>query len=552
MLVVSSAPLCFAQQPVVTLGIPSAKSAATVSKSTPTLLGASDTVLPPIRINAFGSVQNHSADVSIAERMKGEPFGLPEPLWQSLVPRGTPSDVSEKPGADTAKPGDALVGAPGMFLSAFADSQSSRIAAAPIAVPPINGLTVRNPKLIPKPPQLSDMLAGPQLSPAKWVHQPLVARQVRQDDSVDAVSPQSLSVRGDARSSPRPNAQARPLTEIRRAAMRQRATRTPETLNAPIQTEPIQPGYSIEAIRKTAMELIAEAQLKLDIRAYLSAEEKAKKALELIAQSIDTHEQSSFATRDLKVSLTAIREAEDFVGKFGLVDGDTISRMVRSHATEILKPYDTSNLNGLAAADVYLDWSRRCLTPLAVADPLAAEAIRVMAQAHRMRDDGTPFGLATSVHLIRAAVEGAPDNRQLRTDYETTLQLAGLSGHSKAAQAGKTVPNGQSGALVSQVAADWQLSPDRPIALATALDGQPKREVRIVEVSPEQFATISPATAGPPGTPHAHSMPANNHQHADQTNYQSSPYHSAPLQGPDNSVKARLSRAFDPITRHLR
>ncbi len=533
MLVVSSAPLCFAQQPVVTLGIPSAKPAATV--------------LLPVRISAVESVQNHSADVSIAERMKGEPFGLPEPLWQSLVPRGIPSDVAQKPGADTAKPSDALIGAPGMFLSAFADSQSS-----PIAAPLINGLTVRNPKLIPKPPQLSDMLAGPQLSPAKWVHQPLVARQVRQDDSVDAVSPQSLSVQGDAQSSPRPNAQARPLTEIRRAAMRQRATRTPETLNAPIQTEPIQPGYSIEAIRKTAMELIAEAQLKLDIRAYLSAEEKAKKALELIAQSIDTHEQSSFATRDLKVSLTAIREAEDFVGKFGLVDGDTISRMVRSHATEILKPYDTSNLNGLAAADVYLDWSRRCLTPLAVADPLAAEAIRVMAQAHRMRDDGTPFGLATSVHLIRAAVEGAPDNRQVRTDYETTLQLAGLSGHSKTAQAGKTVPTGQSGALVSQVAANWQPRPDRPIAPATALDGQPKREVRIVEVSPEQFAVISPATAGPPGTPHTHSLPANNHQHADQTNCQSSPYHTAPLQGPENSAKARLSRAFDPITRHLR
>ncbi|HBJ37453.1 MAG TPA: hypothetical protein DDZ51_22400 [Planctomycetaceae bacterium] len=369
------------------------------------------------------------------------------------------------------------------------------------------------------------------------------------------------------------------MTEIRRAAMRQRANRPEETFEIPAQPQPIQPGYSVDALRKTAMELIAQAELKLDIRAYLSAEEKAKKALELIAQSIDSREQSALATRDLMIALTAIREAEDFVGKYGMVDGESITRMVRSHSTEVLKPYDVSKLNGLAAADVYLDWSRRCLMPLAVADPLAADAIRILAKSHRLRDDGTPYGIATSVHLIRAAAEGSPNNRQVRIDYETTLHVAGLTGDSMVAQVGKTDPRQYAGTTVSTVSARSPARPEHSIASANVDKGPPSRDVKIVEVTPEQFAAISPATSGPPGltgSPQAQSIAtsrqnasrslAQNNQpsatyrpeHVDevpsrQVNaYQGSPYQSAEFQEADNSVKSRLNRAFNPITRHFR
>jgi hypothetical protein len=361
------------------------------------------------------------------------------------------------------------------------------------------------------------------------------------------------------------------MTEIRRAAMRQRAAQSTDTFALPSRSGPIQPGYSIDALRNTAVELIAEAQLKLDIRAYLSAEEKAKKALEIIAQSIDTREQSAVATRDLTIALTAIREAEDFVGKYGLVDGATITRMVRSHSTEVLKPYDTSNLNGLAAADVYLDWSRKCITPLVVADPLAADAIRILAQSHRLRDDGTPFGIATSVHLIRAAAEGAPTNQQVQVDYETTLKIAGLSGAYSVEHDRNVVRSNYVDPMVSLASTSANAYQNRSTPPGNSWQGQQKRDIQVLEVSPEQFAAISPTTSGPSGTPHAQMIPGNSHYNTqpnqpsntqnipyrpDHVNQavvnQASPNSMAPVQPTDSSVKGRLSKAFNPITRLLR
>jgi len=493
-LAVSSASMCFAQQSVATLGIPSASSAV-------------------------------------------GPMVFP--------------GLADEP----TKTADAVVGAPGMFLSAFAESPPAEpvlSAAADNSAPTPESPTVN--RWTPTLQRMSGTPAGPQLSPSKWVHQPLFADHVQQPEGTDPTEAENPIGNNLHPVTEIPTAtHVRPLTEIRRAAMRQRASRTEETFVVPRQSEPIQPGYSIDALRKSATDLIAEAQLKLDTRAFLTAEGKAIAALELIAQAIDTREQSALASRDLMVSLTAIREAEDFVGRYGMVDGEAITRMVRSHATEILKPYNTSKLNGLAAADVYLDWSRRCMTPLAIADPLGSEAIRILAHSHRLRDDGTPFGIATAVHLLRAATDGAPDNHQVRRDYEATLQIAGLSGRSQISQVHNTTSDATPGQMVTV----------RP---ASTFPGQPNRDVEILEVSPEQFAAISPAVAGPPGTANPQSMPWGS-QHAVQhhtQNYQqrgpyrpehvneASPNQAGPMQAPDSSVKGRLSRAFNPITRLLR
>ncbi len=612
-LVVSSAPIGFAQQPVVTLGIPSARSAITVADSametqtgpvTPSTRSkaapnASASDLPPIRVNNYTSAQIDVVRKDAEESVKRDPIVTPFPLRQSLPSPVTSSNRHQNAKSDEVNSNEDLIGAPGIFFSAFAEPISSTFAgqeaktlpvqtgikaAAPIATAPESDR-------LDCPPRMSDMPAGLQLSPTKWVHQPLVARSVNQHGSANAVEPYAI-LQDEARTAtqrralmgqddaiaqtPLTTPGARPLTEIRRAAMLQRATRPMDAFDAPTQTEPIQPGYSTEALRKTAMGLIAEAQLKIDIRAYMSAEEKAKKALELIAQSIDTREQSTLATRDLMISLTAIREAEDFVGKYGMVDGEMITRMVRSHSTEILKPYDTSKLNGLAAADVYLDWSRRCITQLAVADPLAAEAIRILAQSHRLREDGTPFGIATSVHLIRAAVEGSPDNQQVRAEYETTLQIAGLTDRTTIARAKNTVAKTDTVTTVSAMSAGWPAGQGHLVAPASNFSSNPRQDVNIIEVSPEQFAAISPAAAGPPGTPYAQSMavtqpnmdqsgrPSSSRsefyrsdqgdradfRRGDATQTLASP--AAASQETDNSVKGRLSRAFNPITRHLR
>jgi len=146
--------------------------------------------------------------------------------------------------------------------------------------------------------------------------------------------------------------------------------------------------------------LITQTQSKLDTRVYLTSAGIAIAALELIAQSIDTREHSALARRDVMVFLTAIREPENFVGGYSMVDGEAIKRMVRAHSTEVLKLCNSSNLTGLAAAD------------------------------------------------------GAFDNHHVRRDYAATLQIAGLSGRSPIAQFHNTTFDTMPAQMSSRISGD--------------------------------------------------------------------------------------------------
>jgi len=355
-------------------------------------------------------------------------------------------------------------------------------------------------------------LQQPISTPSVWVHHPL-------EESV-ARNPET-----QVPSQGRISSDERPTTPIRLAASRHRASQPASVNYSTSESAPVLPGYSLDGLRQNATELIHSASARLDTHAYLTATAQATDALKLIAQAIDARQGAAVASSDLTQALTAIREAEDFVGKYGMVDSIAIKRMVRSHATEVLKPYDTTNLSGLAAADVYLDWSRRCLTQLASADPIASEALYVMAEAYRLRDGGTPFGLATSVHLMRAASEGQPQN--------------------------------------GVIAAAIQPVRGNPVGVPTATASEKNRlkEVQLLQVSPQQFAALSPHTAGPVGPPQPYSGAIQTHspppvapaKHTTSpTQNKPSPTHTASQAGsdsPETSGSSRFSRAIDPLRR---
>jgi len=371
----------------------------------------------------------------------------------------------------------------------------------------------------------------PVFAPSLWIHHTLQAPSPGEQCELETVIAGRPQTRSDsqqnnqrlglsAASAPLPQSQdqdglsvnQRPTTPIRLAASRHRASQSAVASYSTPESAPVLPGYNLEVLRQNADDLIREASAKLDSHAYLTAAANAVDALKLIAQTLDARAGNATATGDLTKALTAIREAEDFVGKYGMVDSAAIKRMVRSHSTEVLKPYDTTNLSGLAAADVYLDWSRRCLTQLASADPIASDALCVMAHAYRLRDGGTPFGLATSVHLMRAASEGQPQNAVLAT----------------ANHPGRGNP-----------------FPATPTAGSEK--NRPK-EVQLLQVSPQQFAALSPHTAGPTGSP----QPYNG---AIQTKPQPAvapANHTASQSGsdtPKTSGSSRFSRAIDPLKR---
>ncbi len=258
------------------------------------------------------------------------------------------------------------------------------------------------------------------------------------------------------------------------------SSRTPAQQNsAPL----VMAGFSPAALRRQASQLLDEAAVRLSHRASLTATDASTRALRMIAQAIDAENGGGLAGVQLESAFEAIREGEDFGGKFGPVDQAAIRRMVRSHRTPSLKGYDTTRLTGLMAADVYFDSARRQLASLAENDALAAHALMMLGKSYGQRATESPLAMAISVHLMRAAVQAAPDDALLTDEFATALASA---------------------QIVDPSDADRDVDHERLIhssALASRRSRvEEKPVVEIAMLSPEQFILISDRSAGPPGS----------------------------------------------------
>ena len=271
------------------------------------------------------------------------------------------------------------------------------------------------------------------------------------------------------------------------------------TLRPESQSQGIMPGFSIEALRRSAAKSLDEANARLMHRASLSAAAASTEALRLTAHSNDLLLGTSAASEQLRDALMAIREADDFAGRYGTVDSAAIARMVNSHHTKTLKEFDTSQLTGIIAADIYLDSARQMLEAMAASDPLAAHAIALLAKSYRQRASESPLALATSVHLMRAAVATAPADRALVMELASVLDQANMKAEAQALHgrvASLPVNSNDSSADES----------DSVVAVVTgvrksATPNQAQQAVRIEHISPDAFAMVSAAEAGPMGTP---------------------------------------------------
>jgi hypothetical protein len=302
------------------------------------------------------------------------------------------------------------------------------------------------------------------------------------------------------------------------------------TLRPESQAQGIMPGFSIEALRRSASKSLDEANARLMHRASLSAAAASTDALRLTAHSNDLRLSTSTASEQLRDALMAIREADDFAGRYGTVDSAAIARMVNSHHTKTLKEFDTSQLTGIIAADIYLDSARQMLESMAASDPLAAHAIALLAKSYRQRASESPLALATSVHLMRAAVATAPSDRTLVMELASVLDQANMKAEAQALQ----------GRVVSLSVDSDELSADENAPVIAVVTGvrkstnpsQAQQAVRIEHISPDAFALMSVAEAGPTATP----SPVN----------QFDPY--APKAKPAGGGNA-VSRAFKSMTR---
>ena len=151
------------------------------------------------------------------------------------------------------------------------------------------------------------------------------------------------------------------------------------------------------ASAEVARRLIAQATREYGVGASLSAETSAWTAIRWAAESVDlaqrengtptSSDAGASALDRLQRARQAIREARDFSGMYGSVDAEAITRMAKSHLTEVLDSQPTQGLSATDAADRYLDNARVQLAPIAAQSVEAAQAMDLLAAIYLRRAD---------------------------------------------------------------------------------------------------------------------------------------------------------------------
>ncbi len=269
---------------------------------------------------------------------------------------------------------------------------------------------------------------------------------------------------------------------------------------------------TVEVARRT----LSQAHSEFRVGAWLSAETSAWEAIRWAAEAIDQagresaqpnqHQESASALVNLQVAKQAIMEARDFSGVFDLQDPTAISRIARSHQTDLLDDQPTTGLSGTNASDQYLDFARVQLASIASRSREAAEALDLLAAVYLRRADAKTIPSATALCLRRAALQGQPDNASLAANLGAHLVQVGLLREARWAleHSMSIQPNPQTAdALASllrktgnHVEADAMVAAVRPPG-SVAADGQRIRIPEITQLTPEEFAYLSKPVVWP-------------------------------------------------------
>ena len=259
-----------------------------------------------------------------------------------------------------------------------------------------------------------------------------------------------------------------------------------------------------------------DAYREYSVGAWSSAEASAWKALELTATGIDvadrqtaSRQRPATAAKDVRVARTAIREARDFVASGAAVDDELIAAIASSHQTPALTGPGAIGLTPTQSADRYLDYARVKLAPLAARHVQAAQAMDLIAAIQLGRNETKWLPEETSLCLRRAALQGQPTNASLATRLGMQLADMGLDAEAQwtLRHAMTLSPTQEIAAALDRVMARQtnpvgDVSFDQRVVQAETPAATQTRYPKVIELSPTQFASISPAvnTLTPPST----------------------------------------------------
>jgi hypothetical protein len=279
-------------------------------------------------------------------------------------------------------------------------------------------------------------------------------------------------------------------------------------------TSPLSESVTITQMLRQASELQFESERALRRGAYFSARESAVGGLRALAVATDGQQRTSTASEALQAALDAVREAEDFVGRYGQADSAAVNRMIASHQTPVLKDRQQQDMSPHAAADVYLDFARQKFTQAMSQRAEASTLLRVLAQAEKaMRESDIEFANSISLCYLRAAVATNSQDPDALNELGYGAMQLGLLEESEWAlelslASRPTVPAMQNLIEVNRLAGNSERAKQLVAMLPNG--GQPQgKTLTVTPIDATSFATISPPVqnatmvtpAGNVGTP---------------------------------------------------
>jgi hypothetical protein len=298
----------------------------------------------------------------------------------------------------------------------------------------------------------------------------------------------------------------------RQAALNQSAVPAP---NAGINRW--KPTVTSQTCDQRAKASLANAYQEYSVSAWASAEASAWEALEFIATGIDvesfgdeaaTRTNALSAVRDLDQARRAVMEVRDFRGGTRLIDRQYFATLVASHRTQVFGNQLPEGVTPAIATEQYFEFARQRFARLATAKREAAQAIDLLAAIYLGRNEAGWLPLETALCLRRAALQGQPDQADLAA--KLAIQLTEMGIHREAQQMLRHVvalkpelepPMASQLAAVARSVGDVEMAQRLGEVVSPAESSADVRMPKVVQLTPDEFASISPPVNLNPGHP---------------------------------------------------
>ncbi|TWU56753.1 hypothetical protein Poly51_26700 [Rubripirellula tenax] len=195
------------------------------------------------------------------------------------------------------------------------------------------------------------------------------------------------------------------------------------------ETTSVSPTAMIHAnrLRELSHRSLQAAKDCLQRGALHSARKYATESLRQTIDMQDIRDGGNRHARHLDLALSAIRESDDFCGRFGHVDSESLQRMVSVHETDVLKEHDLSNVSAMRASEAYLSVAKDNLVAAAGDSSDACDAMVLLGILEKQLQDKNPTHAgAVAITLQHAASEIAPNSALARQELGVTFLEQGL------------------------------------------------------------------------------------------------------------------------------